>query len=329
MVGIGRRQFIAALGGAATWPLAARAQKGHLPQIGFLYPGVIAMTESRIAAVRDGMRAVNYADADKVPILARTAEGYPEKLTALMRELIDDKVDLIIAVSPSSVRAAQAATSTIPVIANDLESDPVASNFIASLARPGGNITGVFSDFPDFGTKWIELLKEAIPSLALAVVLRDPATGPIQLDAVAAAGRTLKVRLDVMEVRSIAELEQAFVVATAGDKRPDAIVILSSPIFGTKPALVGELTLRHRIATATLFPEIARAGGLIAYGPNLLGTFQQVGTMVGKVLAGARPAELPVERPTKFEMVINLKTARTLGLNIPTTLLLRADEVIE
>lgn len=330
MAGIERRRFfMAAFGAVATWPLTARAQTARLPRVGFLYPGVLSMTETRIAAVREGMRAVNYADADKVPFVVRAAEGFPDRLNSLARELVEGKVDLVIAVSPIGVRAAQAATSSVPVLANDLESDPVASKFVASLARPGGNISGVFADFPDFGTKWIELLKETIPSLAHATVLRDPGTGPIQLDAVVAAGRTLNVKLDVMDVRSISDLEQAFVTATSGDRRPDAIVILSSPIFGTNPKLVAELTLRHRIATATLFPDIARAGGLIAYGPNLLGTFQQTGTMVGKVLAGTRVAELPVERPTKFEMVINLKTAKALGLNVPTSLLLRADEVMD
>jgi putative ABC transport system substrate-binding protein len=329
MTALGRRRFIVALGGAAAWPLAALAQTGRLPRIGFLYPGIHAMTATRIAAVREGMRSVNYADADKVEFVVRASDGDPAKLPALAAELVESKVDLIITASPSAVRAIKAATSSIPVVAHDLESDPVATGLVQSLARPGGNITGVFADFPDFGTKWIELLKEAIPSLAHAVVLRDPVTGPIQLDAVAAAGRALKVKLDVIDVPTIAALEQAFAVTTAGDKRPDAIVILASPIFGTNPGLVAELTLRHRIATATMFPDIARAGGLIAYGPNLLGTFVQAGTMVGKVLAGAKPAELPVERPTKFEMVINLKTAKALGLNIPTTLLLRADEVIE
>jgi len=175
----------------------------------------------------------------------------------------------------------------------------------------------------------LELLKEAIPSLSHAVVLRDPASGLIQLEAVEAAGRLLKVRLDVMNVSTIAGLEEAFAQATVGSQRPDAIVILSSPIFGTNPKLVAELTVRHRIPTATLFPDIARAGGLIAYGPNLLDTFRQVGSMVGKVLQGMKVAELPVERPTKFEMVINLKTAKALELNIPTTLLLRANEVVE
>jgi putative ABC transport system substrate-binding protein len=215
----------------------------------------------------------------------------------------------------------------IPIIANDLESDPVGSGFVASLSHPGGNITGVFSDFPEFGMKWLELLKEAIPALSSAVILWDPATGPVQLDAVQAAGRLLNVKLEVVEVRAIAELTRAF--ETADERRPHAILILSSPIFGTNPKFIAELTLAHHIPTATLFSEIARAGGLMAYGPNLLGTFRQTGTMVGKILQGSLPADLPVERPTTFEMVINLKTAKALGLTMPQSILLRADEVIE
>ena len=230
-------------------------------------------------------------------------------------------------VSPSAGRAAKAATTTIPIIADDLESDPVASGFVTSLARPGGNISGVFSDFPDFGMKWLELLKEAIPTLSSAVVLWDPATGHIQMDAVKAAGRLLSVKLEVMDTPTVADLERAF--TTADQHRPDAVVILSSPIFGTNPKLIAELTLEHRMPTVTLFPEIARAGGLMAYGPNLLGTFRQAGTMVGKVLQGFQPADLPVERPTKFELVINLKTARALGLTLSNAILLRADELIE
>jgi putative tryptophan/tyrosine transport system substrate-binding protein len=326
---IGRRQFLGALGGAAVaWPLAGRAQQaGRLPQIGFLYPGVMPMTVSRVAALREGLRAVNYGDADRVEILVRASEGDPTRLAALAADLVERKVDVIVPVSPSAVRAAKSATSVIPLIANDLESDPVRSGFVASLAHPGGNITGVFSDFPEFGMKWLELLKEAIPALSHVVVLWDSATGPIQRDAVEAAGRLLDVKLEVMEIRSITELAGVF--ETAGERRPDAIVILSSPIFGTNPKLIAELTLAHHIPTATLFPEIARAGSLMAYGPNLLGTFRQAGTMVGKVLQGLPPADLPVERPTKFEMVINLKTARALGVNLPTTVMLRADEVIE
>jgi putative ABC transport system substrate-binding protein len=314
-------------GAAAGGPLAAQAQAGKVPQIGFLYPGVAAMTATRIAALREGLRAVGYREADQVTILSRASEGDLSKLAALAAELVERKVDVIVPASPSAVRAAKAATTTIPIIADDLESDPIASGFVASLARPGGNISGVFSDFPDFGMKWLELLKEAIPTLSSAVVLWDPATGRIQMDAVKAAGRLLNVKLEIADTPTVADVERVF--RTADQHRPDAIVILSSPIFGTNPKLIAELTLEHRMPTVTLFPEIARAGGLMAYGPNLLGTFRQVGTMVGKVLQGFQPADLPVERPTKFEMVINLRTARALGLTLSNAILLRADELIE
>jgi putative tryptophan/tyrosine transport system substrate-binding protein len=324
-----RREFLGLLGSAvAGWPLVARAQQtSRVPQIGFLYPGVAAAAVTRIAALREGLRVVGYSDADRVVILARSSAGDPAKLASLAADLIERKVDVIVAVSPSAVRAAKSTTADIPIIANDLESDPVGSGFVASLSHPGGNITGVFSDFPEFGMKWLELLKEAIPALSSAVILWDPATGPVQLDAVQAAGRLLNVKLEVVEVRAIAELTRAF--ETAGERRPHAILILSSPIFGTNPKFIAELTLAHHIPTATLFSEIARAGGLMAYGPNLLGTFRQTGTMVGKILQGSLPADLPVERPTTFEMVINLKTAKALGLTMPQSILLRADEVIE
>jgi putative ABC transport system substrate-binding protein len=327
--GIGRRQLLSALGSAAAiWPLAARGQSaGRAVQVGFLYPGVATMSVTRIAAIREGLRAIGYGNAGQVEFLVKASEGDPTRLAGLAAELVARKVDAIVAVSPSAVQTIKAATTEIPVIADDLESDPVARGFVAGLAHPGGNITGVFSDFPEFGMKWLELLKEAIPALSSVAVLWDPATGPTQLEAVKRAGALLHVKLEVVEIRTITELQHAFQTASAA--RPDAIVILSSPIFGTNPGLIAELTLSHHIPTATLFSEIARAGSLMSYGPNLLGTFVQVGTMLGKILRGVRPADVPVERPTKFETVINLKTAKALGLNLPTSLLLRADEVIE
>ena len=323
-----RRKFIAIAAGAAAWPWMARAQLADkVAKIGLLYPGFAAVTVTRIAALRDGLRAVGYTDADRAEILIRASEGDPNRLAALAADLVERKVDAIVAISPFALRSAKLATTTIPIIANDLESDPVSSGFVTSLARPGGNITGVFSDFPDFGTKWLELLKEAIPALSSVTALWDPATGPTQLEAVRSAGRLLNVKLEVLEIRAIIELQRAFQIAA--EHRPDAIIILSSPIFGTNPKLIADLTIEHHIPTATLFSEIARAGSLMSYGPNLLGTFRQTGTMLGKTLQGARPADLPVERPTKFEMVINLKTAKALGLNLPMSILLRADEVIE
>jgi putative ABC transport system substrate-binding protein len=310
------------------WPLVARGQAAGRPaRIGFLYPGVASVTPTRIAALREGMAAVNYVNADRVEVVVRASEGDPAKLPSLATGLVDSKVDTILAISPSAVAAAKAATTTLPIVANDLESDPIRSGFVASLARPGGNITGVFSDFPDFGMKWLELLKEALPALSHAMVFWDPATGPTQLAAVKAASELLKVRISVVEVPAIAELQHAF--SKADELNPEAVVILSSPIFGTNPKLIAELALAHRIPIATLFSEIARAGGLLSYGPNLLGTFQQTGTMVGKILQGAQPADLPVERPTKFELVINARTAKALGLSLPAAVLLRADDVVE
>lgn len=312
---------------AALAPAMAQAQAARAARIGFLYPGVTAVAGPRLAALREGMKAAGYADPEKVEILVRAAEGDPTRMVPGAAELVAGKVDAIVAISPSAVRAAKAATATLPIIANDLESDPIASGFVTSLARPGGNITGVFSDFPDFGMKWLELLKEAMPGLSRAVIFWDPATGPTQLAAVQEAGRRLSVGLQVVEVPAIASLQGAFTRAT--ELKPDAVVLLSSPIFGTNPKLIADLALSHRIAIATLFSEIAKAGGLMAYGPNLMGTFQQTGTMVAKVLQGVRPADLPVERPSRFELVINAATAKTLGIALPTSVLLRADEVVE
>jgi putative ABC transport system substrate-binding protein len=327
--GIGRRLLFRTLGGSAlAYPLGASAQTAaKLPRIGFLYPGVSAAAPARVAALRDGLRAAGYAEADKLEVVIRTADGDPSRMAALAAELVALKVDAIVAVSPSGVAAAKAATSVIPIVAYDLESDPIRSGFATSLARPGGNITGVFSDFPNFGMKWLEFLKEALPSFSRAVVLWDPATGRQQLEAVQAAAKLLKVELEVLEIHAMAELAGLF--AKAAEKSPDAVILLSSPIFGTEPKLIADIALAHHLATATLFPEIARAGGFIGYGPNLLDTVRQAGTVLAKVLQGARPADVPIERPTKFETVINMKTAKALGLSPPPALLMRADEVIE
>ncbi|SKA15567.1 putative ABC transport system substrate-binding protein [Enhydrobacter aerosaccus] len=328
VAGVGRRHFISALGGTAlALPLTAQAQQPAKPaRIGFLYPGVSAVAVSRIKALRLGLEAMGYG-IDQVEIIDHSSQGDPGKLPGLAADLVARKVDVIVPISPAGVRTAKSATTTIPIVANDLESDPVASGFVASLARPGGNITGVFSDFPDFGTKWLEILKEALPNLTKVVVMRDPATAPTQLDAVTAAARLLRVRLDVVDVRAIAELRHAFEIA-AGHK-PDAVIVLASPLFGTEPKLIADLALDHRLPTVTLFSEIARAGGLLSYGPDLLETFRQTGTMAGKVLRGQKPADLPVERPTKFEMIVNQRTAKALGITLPNAVLLHADEVIE
>jgi len=234
---------------------------------------------------------------------------------------------LIFAISPAAVRAVRAATNNIPIVAGDLESDPIASGFVASHPRPGGNITGLFMDFPDFSKKWLEVLKETLPQLSTVAVLWDPATGAYQSNAIEAAAQTLGLKLVRLEVPRPVELEAALQSAAQNDA--GAVLMLSSPVIGGNTKLLANSTLKYRLPAITLFTEFARDAGLMAYGPNLLGVFRQEGVMAAKILLGANPAVIPIERPTKFEFVLNLKTAKALGLTIPASVLLRADEVIE
>jgi ABC-type uncharacterized transport system substrate-binding protein len=324
-----RREFITLIGGAAlAWPLAARAQQpAEAPRVGFVFPGPKAVMAPRMEAILTGLRASGYAAPTQVEIVARTAEADPYQIAPLVKEVIGKNVNVIIAAGPLVVHAARSATRTIPIIAIDLESDPVASGIAATLARPGGNITGVFLDFPDFTAKWMEMLVESNPKLSRAAVLWDPVTGPVQIEAVGKAGGTLNVQLDITEVRRPSDFDAAF--SMASQRGAGAMVMLSSPLISDNVQMLAELTLRHRFPAITLFPDFARAGGLLAYGPNLLSLLRLSGVVAGKVLRGANPAELPIERPTKFETVLNMRTAHALGLSIPTSLLLRADEVIE
>jgi putative tryptophan/tyrosine transport system substrate-binding protein len=324
-----RRAFIALLGGAAAaWPLAARAQQPAQPaKIGVLYPGLASTLPSRIAAFRDGLQAVGFREPDNVELVLRSTGGDPTRISLLAMELVERKVDVIVAVSAPAVKAARSATTTSPIVAFDLESDPIDSGLINSFSRPGGQVTGVFFDFPEFSKKWLELLKEAMPQLSSVAVLWDPATGPMQMRGVEIAGKELNLKLEILEVSGLANLDDA--VLAASGKGVDAILMLSSPVFGTIPERVAGLTVGVRLPAVTLFPDFARAGGLMAYGVNPINIFRQGAAIVAKVLRGSKPGEVPAELPTKFELVINLKTAKRLGIAFPTSILLRADEVIE
>jgi putative ABC transport system substrate-binding protein len=218
-------------------------------------------------------------------------------------------------------------TSTIPIVAFDLETDPVGSGLVKSLAQPGGNVTGVFFDFPEFSKKWLELMKETLPQLARIGVLWDPATGFTQVKAIEAVAAIMNIELDIVEVRALAELDRAMVAASRNNV--DALVMLSTPLIGGSSKPLADFTLQRRLPAVTLFPEFARSGGLMAYGPNIHNGYHQTARMVAKVLQGTKPAELPIELPTKFELVVNLKTASAIGIELPTSVLLRADEVIE
>jgi len=324
-----RREFIIFISGAAVvWPFAACAQQSsEIPRIGFVYQGSQAAMALRIEAILSGLRVSGYAAPAQVEIVARAAEGDPEKIAPLVAEVMAKNVRVIMASGPPVLRAARSATRTVPIVAIDLETDPVASGVAAALARPGGNITGVFLDFPDFTAKWMEILIESNPKLSHAAVLWDPDTGSVQLDSVRKAARTLNVQLEVVEIHRASDFDAAFLMAN--QRGVGAMVLLSSPLIAPNVQVLAELTLRHRLPAITLFPDFARAGGLLAYGPNLLSLYRLVGVLAGKVARGVDPAALPIERPTKFELVINLKTAKMLGLAVPLSLLDRADEVIE
>ncbi len=324
-----RREFITLLGGAAAaWPLAARAQQpGKIPKIGFFFPGTEAVAPTRIRALAEGLQAAGYRAPDQVELITRVTGGDPSRVAPMAAELVERNVDVLVAASPAAVHALRSLTSTVPIIAYDLETDPIGSGMVRSLSRPGGNITGVFFDFPEFSKKWLELMKEALPRLAKISVLWDPATGFRQLRAIEEVAGVMKLEVSIVEVRALAELDAA--MAAVSRDSPDALVMLSSPIIGGSYQALANFTLQHRLAAVTLFPDFARSGGLMGYGPNINNGFHQAARIVAKVLQGAKPAELPVELPTKFELVINLKTARATGIEFPTSLLLRADEVIE
>jgi len=323
-----RREFLSVLGGAAAWPVAARAQQSSTVQkVGFLYPGPSTAAATRIEAFLAGLQTAGYRVPEQVEIISRFADGDPARLTPMARELIERNVGVIAAVSTGAANAVRAATSTIPIVALDLETDPVSTGMITSLAHPGANLTGFFFDFPEFRTKLLELLKEVVPSLFKIAVIWDPNSGPAQLQSVEAGAAAMKLKLERLEARNVTEMSQAFDAAKRADV--DAVMLLSSPFFGANTKLMADLASRQALPAVTLFSEFAHNGGLMSYGPNILDIYRRVGGIAAKVLRGSKPSELPVELPTKFELVVNLKTARALNLVIPPTLLIRSDEVIE
>ena len=283
------------------------------------------MADLRLRAVREGLRGATDHDAPEV--ISRLAGGHPERLPALARELVENRVDAIIAVSPIAVQAARGITTTVPIIAVDLGTDPVASGLVASLAHPGGNVTGVFLDLADVSAKCLQILVEFVPGLSRVGVLWDPTTGPYQLRAVETAAVALGVALHVMKVNHLAEVEEALRSISREGGR--GILLLSSPLFVGNPQLVADLALDNGLAAITLFPEFAQAGGMLAYGPDLQELFRQAAVLARKVLQGGTPMDLPVERPTRFQLIVNLKAASALGITVPTPLLARADELIE
>jgi ABC-type uncharacterized transport system substrate-binding protein len=314
-------------GGILAAPTAAEAQgAGKIARIGVLYPGADnSIFRGNFEGFREALRTAGYVEGRNLALDVRFGDG--RALEPLAADLTKLHPDLILAVARPGVAAMHAATSTIPVVALDLESDPVASGFVKTIPRPGGNLTGVFMDFPELAGKWLEILKTAVPALARVAVLWDPATGPAQLDAARRAARLLKLAVHPVEARATTEIESAFRAVMR--ERPNGMIVLTSPVFNSGRRDIADLGARYRLPTLVPFPGYARDGGLVSYGPDVATMYAQVGTLAVKILARTAPAEIPVERPTRFTLAFNLKTAKALGLTISPSLLLRADEVIE
>ena len=322
-----RRDFLGVLSGAAlTWPVATQAQQSS-PRVGFVYTGPKSIVASRIEAISRGLRESGLAAPLQVELVIRVTDGDPSRTVPMIDEVIDSKVSVFIAVGGAALRAARAKSPTVPIVAIDLETEPLEGGIAASLARPGGNTTGIFMDFPDFTPKCLQLLAETSTGLSRVAILWDSTAGPVQLDAVKKAASSMKIDLDIFEAQRSSDFENAFAVSDQRGIR--AMIILSSPLIPGNVQTLSELALRYRVAAVTLFPDFARVGGLLAYGPNLQDLTRQVGVMSGKILLGTKPGDLPIERPSKFELVLNLRTAKALGLAVAPGLLLRADEVIE
>jgi putative ABC transport system substrate-binding protein len=300
-------------------------QRPSILRIVELNPSAGPQEQQRV--FRHALRELGYIQGENILIEDRFASGSEERLREYATEAVRLKADVIIAISSSAIRVSANATKTISIVGLDLESDPVASGFVASLARPGGNLTGVFVDLPELFGKGLQLLKEAVPGIARVAVLRDPTLDPAPLRAAEGAAHALGLQLQVVEARGPSTFESAFRAAVKG--RNDALIVIPSPRFGFHRRLIGDLAIKYRLPTASVFPHFTEAGLLMSYGPNVYGLYRQAATYVDKILKGAKPGDLPVQRPVRFEMLVNLKTAKALGLTIPQSLLLRADHVIE
>jgi len=326
-----RRTFIALVsGGLLALPLAAQAQQtGKLSRVGWLSPGSATSDETFLASFRDALRELGWVVGQNIAIESRWAEGKFEQLPDLAAELVRLRVDVIVTVVTQASLAAKHATSTIPIVMVGV-GDPLGSGLVDNLARPGGNVTGPSSMLAEASVKQLALLKETVPNASPVAVLRNPANPVWQASALRetqAAARAMGLRLQLLEARGPDELEGAFAAMTK--ERAGALFVPADIIFVRHAQRMAELAARHRLPAMFGFREHVEAGGLMSYAANFALMFRRAATFADKILKGAKPADLPVEQPTKFELVINLKTAKALGLTIPQLVLLRADEVIQ
>jgi putative ABC transport system substrate-binding protein len=318
-----RREFITLLAALATpWPVVAEAQQPHgIPRIGFLGP------QRRLDKFREGMSELAHVEGRDYVIEHRLSSP-PDRLPGFAAELVAMRVDVIVGSGSLAVRAAQQATRTIPIVMTG-SSDPVGTGFVVSLGQPGTNITGLSLQSPELSAKRLQLLREVVTGLSRVAVLSNPEDPPVvfSLKETEEAARASGLQLQLVEARRPEDFEGAF--ASLDRTRPDALVVLPASLMTEYADRVAKLALAHRLPAISYFREFPGAGGLMSYGPNLNETARQAAVYVDKILKGAKPADLPVQRPTKFELLINLKTAKALGLTVPPLMLLFADDVIE
>ena len=325
-----RREFIIFLGSGAAWSNMARAQQPALPVIGFLHSTSAGPNVGTVSAFREGLRQAGYVDGQNVAIEFRWADGHYDRLPALAMDLVRERVAVIAALGgQASALAAKAATSTIPVVF-DAGEDPVKLGLVASFSKPGGNVTGINILTNEIEAKRLGLLHELIPTaLTIAVIGHPdtPANNDVVLEDLQTAASALGLKLQILKVRSVLEIDNAF--ASFNQRRPDALLVMANAFFNSRRNQIVQLAAHQAIPAIYENHLFAMVGGLISYGIDLSEVYRQAGIYIGKILNGTKPADLPVIQPTKLELVINLKTAKELGITVPPQLLARADEVIE
>ena len=329
MLDVNRREIITLLGGATIWPMAATAQQvGKTPRIGVLLAGTPASFSTRAKAFLEGLRDHGYVEGRTIAIEWRWAQDKAERLPELAAELVGLNVDALVTGGTPAAKALKSATRTIPIVMAII-GDPVAAGLVDSIARPGGNATGFSIVAPDLSGKRLQLLKEVIPGISSVAVMSNVANpqSQIELNEMQIAARTLGLRLQSIQISAEASLENAFEKGTNAGVQ--ALIVLTDAVLYSQRGRIVALAAANRLPAMYFFREFVQEGGLMSYAPSDTDLFRRAATYVDKVLKGTNPGDLPVEQPTKFELVINLKTAKALGLDVPATLLARADEVIE
>jgi putative tryptophan/tyrosine transport system substrate-binding protein len=328
MLDMKRRQFITLLGGAVAWPLAAYAQQpAKLPTIGYLGPSTPSVESQRLAAFVQRLRELGWTENRTITIEYRRAEGREERFAEIAAEFARLKVDVIVTAGTAAVVTAKQATSVIPIVFA-VAGDPVGTGLVANLARPGGNVTGLSNQSADLAGKRLELLREVVPSLRRLAILANAGSpiGVLEMREAQAAARTLGFEVATVEIRRAQDIAPAF---DALKGRADALYVCGDPLVTTNRIRINTLALGARLPTMHGQGDNVAAGGLMSYGANYPDLHRRAADYVDKILRGAKPGDIPVEQPTKFDLVINLTTAKVLGLTVPPSLLTRADEVIE